>query len=69
MPDSLPPHPPPPWLDAATLASARAAARRPPDAFSRSDPSRAVHDAILARQPALPFTLIGEAVDYVLATA
>ena len=68
MPDSTPPRPPPPWLDAATLASARAA-RQPPDAFSRSDPSRAVHDAILARHPALPFTLIGEAVDYVLITA
>lgn len=68
MPDSTPPRPPPPWLDTATLALARAA-RQQPDAFSRSEPSRAVHDAILARQPALPFTLIGEAVDYVLATA
>ena len=68
MPDSLPPRSPLPWLDAATLAAARAA-RRPADAFTRSDPSKAVHDAILAHHPALPFTLIGEAVDYVLATA
>jgi hypothetical protein len=67
MPDSPPPRPPPPWLSAATLAAARAA-RRPPDAFTRSDPSKAVHDAILAHYPALPFTLIGEAVAYVLGT-
>jgi hypothetical protein len=46
--------------------SAARAARRPPDAFTRSDPSKAVHDAILAHHPALPFTLIGEAVAYVL---
>ena len=68
MPDSLPPRAPPPWLGAATLAAARAA-QRPAGPFTPSDPSKAVHDAILARHPALPFTLIGEAVDYVLATA
>ena len=68
MPDGEPPRLPPPWLSASTLAAARAA-RRPPDPFTRVDTSRAVHDAILARHPALPFTLIGEAVDYVLATA
>lgn len=67
MPDSTPPRPPPPWLDAATLAAARAA-RRPPNVFTRSDPSRSVHDAILAHHPSLPFTLIGEAVAYVLGT-
>lgn len=65
MPDGDQPRPPPPWLSAATLAAARAA-RRPPDAFTRSDPRRAVEDAILAHHPALPFTLIGEAVVYVL---
>lgn len=67
MPDSTPPRPPLPWLSAATLAAARAA-RRPPDAFTRADPSKAVHDAILAHHPALPFTLIGDAVAYVLGT-
>ena len=66
MPDSLPPHPPPSWLSPATLVAARAA-RRPADAFTRSEPRRAVQDAILAHHPALPFTLISEAVDYVLA--
>ena len=65
MPDGDQTRPPPPWLSAATLAAARAA-RRPPDAFTRSDPRRAVQDAILAHHPALPFTLIGEAVAYVL---
>ena len=68
MPDSLPPHPPPPWLSTATLVAARAA-RRPADAFTRSKPSKAVQDAILAHHPALPFTLISEAVDCVLASA
>jgi len=65
MPDGDQTRPPPPWLSAATLTAARAA-RRPPDAFTRTDPRRAVHDAILAHHPALPFTLIGEAVAYVL---
>ena len=68
MPDSLPLRPPLPWLSAATLAAAQAV-RRPADAFTQSDPSKAVHDLILAHHPALPFTLIGEAVDYILATA
>ena len=67
MPDSLPPRPPPLWLGTATLAAARSA-RQPPDAFTRLDPSKAVHEAILAHHPALPFTLIGEAVAYVLGT-
>jgi hypothetical protein len=65
MPDGDQTRPPPPWLSAATLAAARGA-RRPPDPFTRTDPRRAVHDAILAHHPALPFTLIGEAVAYVL---
>ena len=66
MPDGVPPRPPLPWLSAATLAAARAA-RRPSDAFSRRDVRAAVHDVILAHHPALPFTLIGEVVAYVLA--
>jgi hypothetical protein len=65
MPDSPPPRPPPPWLGTPTLAAARAARRRP-NAFTRSVPSKAVHDAILAHHPALPFTLIGDAVAYIL---
>lgn len=66
MPDGEPPRPSLPWLSAATLGGARAA-RRPSDAFTRRDVRAAVHDVILARHPALPFTLIGEAVAYVLA--
>lgn len=65
MPDGDQTRPRLPWLSAATLAAARAA-RRPPDAFTRSNTSKAVHDAILAHHPALPFTLIAEAVAYVL---
>jgi hypothetical protein len=65
MPDGDQNRPRPPWLSAATLAAARAA-RRPPNAFTRTDPRRAVYDAILAHHPALPFTLISEAVVYVL---
>lgn len=65
MPDGDQTRPPPPWLSAATLAAARAALL-PPDAFTRSNPRRAVHDAILAHHPALPFTLISDAVAYVL---
>lgn len=67
MPDGAPPRPPPPWLSAAALAAGRAA-RRPPDAIPRlGDTDRgAVRDAILAHHPALPMTLIAEAVAYVL---
>lgn len=67
MPDGAPPRPPPPWLSAAALAAGRAA-RRPPDAIPRlgDADSRAVRDAILAHHPALPMTLIAEAVAYVL---
>ena len=68
MPDGEPPRLPPPWLSVSTLAAARAA-RRPPDPFTRVDASRAVHDAILAHHPALPFTLIGEAAAFVLGMA
>lgn len=67
MPDGAPPRPPPPWLSAAALAAGRAA-RRPAGAIPRlgDADSRAVRDAILAHHPALPMTLIAEAVAYVL---
>jgi len=65
MPVGEPPLLPPPWLSVSTLAAARAA-RRPPDPFTRVDTSKAVHDVILAHHPCLPFTLIGEAVAFVL---
>ena len=67
MPDGAPPRPPLPWLSSAALAAARAA-RRPPGAIPRlgDADSRAVRDAILAHHPALPMTLIAEAVAYVL---
>ena len=66
MPAGEPPRHPLPWLSAATLAAA-VAASRPPDAFTRRDVRAAVQDVILAHHPALPFTLIGEVVAYVLA--
>lgn len=67
MPDGTPPRPPPPWLSAAALAAARAA-RRPPGAIPRlgDADSRAVREAILAHHPALPLTMIAEAVAHVL---
>jgi len=67
MPDGAPPRLPPPWLSAAALTAGRAA-RRPPNAIPRlgDADSRAVRDAILAHHPALPMTLIAEAVAYVL---
>ena len=67
MPDGAPPRPPPPWLSAAALAAARAARRRPGALPQRGDADgRAVREAILAHHPALPFTLIAEAVAYIL---
>lgn len=67
MPDGPQSRPPPPWLSAGALAAGRAA-RRPSDAVPRlgDADSRAVRDAILAHHPALPMTLIAEAVAYVL---
>ena len=65
MPDGEPPFLPPPWLSPSTLAAARAA-RRPPNPLTRVDTSKAVHDAVLAHHPALPFTLISDAVAFVL---
>ncbi len=67
MPDGPPSRPPPPWLSSATLAAARPA-RRPPGAIPSlgAADGRAVREAILAHHPALPMTLIAEAVAYVL---
>ena len=65
MPDGEPPLLPPPWLSPSTLAAARAA-RRPLNPFTKVNTNKAVHDAILAHHPALPFTLIGEASAFVL---
>jgi hypothetical protein len=67
MPDGAPTHPPPPWLSSATLAAARAAGR-PPEAFAGRGgvDSRALREAVLAHHPALPLTMIAEAVAYLL---
>jgi hypothetical protein len=67
MPDGPPLRPPPSWLSGAALAAARAA-RRPPGAIPRlgDADSRAVREAVLAHHPALPLTMIAEAVAYVL---
>jgi hypothetical protein len=68
MPDGPPPRPPaPPWLSKAALAAAKAAGR-PPGAVPRlgDADSRAVREAILAHRPALPLSVIAEAVAYVL---
>lgn len=67
MPDGAPPRSPPPWLSAAALAAGRAA-RRPRGAIPRlgDADSRAVREAIMVHHPALPMTLIAEAVAYVL---
>ena len=67
MPDGLPSRPPPPWLSSAALAAARAARRLPGAIPCLGDANgRAVREAILAHHPALPMTLIAEAVAYVL---
>lgn len=67
MPDGPSPRPAPPWLSQDALAAAKAA-RRPPGAIPRlgDADSKAVREAILAHHPALPMTLIAEAVAYVL---
>jgi hypothetical protein len=68
MPDGAPPRPAPAWLSPTALATAQAALR-PPGAFPPrlgDADSRAVREAILAHHPALPFTMIAEAVTYVL---
>ena len=67
MPDGDQPRPALPWLSRATLAAARAA-RRPPGApaWTGESDSKAVRDVVLAHHPALPATMITEAVAYVL---
>jgi hypothetical protein len=67
MPDGPPPRPAPPWLSQDALAAAKAALR-PLGAIPRlgDADSRAVREAILAHHPALPMTLIAEAVAYVV---
>lgn len=67
MPDGPPPRPAPPWLSKAALAAAKAA-RRPPGAIPRlgDGDSRAVRKAVLAHHPALPLTMIAEAVAHML---
>ena len=65
MPDGEPPRLPPLWLSVSTLA-VFCYDRGTTDIFTRVDTSKAVHDAILAHHPALPFTLIGEAAAFVL---
>ena len=66
MPHGDPPHPPIPWLSQAALM----AARRPAGPHTRVGEcdTRAVHDVLLAHHPALPLTMISEAVAYILAT-
>ena len=67
MADGPLPRPAPPWLSQDALAAAKAA-RRPPGAIPRlgDADSRAVREALLAHHPALPMTLIAEAVAYVI---
>ena len=69
MPHGDHPHPVLPWVSRAALAAARAA-RRPVGASTRAGEgdSRAVSDVLLAHHPALPLTMISEAVAYILAT-
>lgn len=69
MPHGDHPHPVLPWISRPALAAARAA-RRPAEVQSRAGESdaRAVRDVLLAHHPALPLTMIAEAVAYILAT-
>ncbi len=69
MPHGDPPHPPIPWLSQAALMAARVA-RRPAGPHTRVGESenRAVRDVLLAHHPALPLTMISEAVAYILAS-
>lgn len=67
MPDGEQPRPEHPWLSGATLAAAPAARRSPETlAWMGESDSRAVRDVIVAHHPALPLTMIAEAVAYVL---
>jgi len=68
MPDGQQPRPALPWLSPATLEAARAV-RRPGGLHPRTGETdtRAVREIILAHHPALPLTMISEAVAYILA--
>jgi len=67
MPDGDPPTRAHPWLSEVTLAAALVARRRVLRQPGSCDGgSRAVREVILAHHPALPFTMISEAVAYVL---
>lgn len=69
MPHGDQPHPVLPWLSRQALAAARAA-QRPTGPHTRPAESdgRAVREVLLAHHPALPLTMISEAVAYILAT-
>ena len=69
MPHGDQPHPVLPWISRAALMAARAA-RRPAaaPAWTGESDNRAVRDVLLAHHPALPLTMISEAVAYILAS-
>jgi hypothetical protein len=67
MPDSESPRPAPPRLSTAALSAARATRRPPGTVPSLGDADgRGVREVILAHHPALPLTMIAEAVAYVI---
>ena len=66
MPDGDQPRPSISWLSRATLAAARAARRPDVLAGTGQSESMAVRDVVVAHHPALPATMIAEAVAYVL---
>lgn len=69
MPHGDHPHPVLPWISRHALVAARAA-RRPagPDSRAGESDTRVVREVLLAHHPALPLTMIAEAVAYILAT-
>ena len=62
--DQLPPAPT--WLSPVTLAAARAARSQSRMASQGNAESQVVREVIMAHHPALPLTMIAEAVAYVL---
>ena len=68
MPHGEDPHPVLPWISRAALAAARAA-RRSAGAENNAGEGdeRAVRDVLLAHHPALPLTMISEAIAHILA--
>lgn len=69
MPHGDHPHPVLPWISRPALAAARAV-RGPTGAsgWAGEGDSKAVGDVLLAHHPALPLTMISEAVAYILAS-